>query len=590
MIFTRSLCIAAALLLAGCGEAAPEPPPLARAQTALERGDGMGAEIALRDLLAAGVPPAELAAYLGEAELLQGNRAEARRWLSRRQFAAGTEARGHHMLGRLAMQEGDLAAAGEAFDRALAAAPDAARVWVDIGRLRYRGGEQKQAIAASRKALALDPADPEALLFRAQLVRDSEGLSAALPLFERGLQTAPESPVLLAEYAATLADLGRARDSLAAVRRLAEVDPRNPRVFFIQAVIAARGGDYDLARGLLLRSGDLDREMPAAMLLSGVIDLENANFASAAQTFDRLAVVQPDNARVRQLLARTLLLGGNHRELVHRFEARAGSPYLAQLVGRAYEKLGDRAKAAPYLDLAAQTLSGSPAAIPAATPLAVAQSRGIAQGSDALSIVRGLIGARQPAEAAAKAAAFAARYPGSADAIGLAGDAAFAAGDPRAALERYARAGQIRRPWPAAKRQAAALFTLGDAAGVERLLSDYLAGDPANAEAAALLARSAYLRGDFSRAGVLIDHALRNGGDRDPMLHALRAEIALREGADDRALAHAAEAYRLQPMNPAAARTLAVALAGPDGVKFARAEAMAAKARALAGETVLARR
>ena len=186
--------------------------------------------------------------------------------------------------------------------------------------------------------------------------------------------------------------------------------------------------------------------------------------------------------------------------------------------------------------------------------------------------------------------AFAARYPGSADAMGLAGDAALAAGAPRAALARYVAAGEVRRPWPLVKRSAIALQALGDSAGAERLLAEHLAGDPGNAEAAALLARSAYSRGDFARAGVLLDHAFATGAGRDPILRSLRAEIALRLGDQPVALAQAARAYRLQPLSPVAAGMLSTALAGREGETLARAEPMAAKARALAAGRTLARR
>lgn len=558
MTCTGKLALVAAIALAGCGDPAPDSGPFERAQAALARGDGLGAEIDLREMLAAGVPRAELAAWLGEAELLQGNTAEARRWLGRGEFAPASVGRGFHMLGRLAMREGDLPAAGAAFDRALQATPDDPALWVDIGRLRYRGGEQIQAVVAGERALALGPENPQALLFRAQIVRDSQGTAAALPLFERALALEPDNAELLAEYAATLGDLGRAKDALAVIRRLAAVDPRNPRVFFLQAAIAARGGNLDLARSLLLRSGDLGRGMPAAMLLSGLIDLEGGNHASAAQMFERLARMQPDNRRVRHLLARSLALGGSHRELIHRFADAADSPYLAQLVGRSYEALGERALAAPFLDRATRPLSGNPSALPGATPLGVAAARDMAKGSDALALVRALIVARKPTQAKATAGQFLSRFPGSADAMGLAGDAALATDNPRAALARYGAASQVRRPWPLVKRTAVALIALGDSLAAERLFAAHLAGDPANAEAAALLARSVYLRGDFARAGALLDHAFANGAGRDPTLHALRADIALRAGTTEAALAQTARAYRIQPMNPAADAMLAL--------------------------------
>jgi predicted Zn-dependent protease len=579
MISTRKLAVAAALALAGCNSAAPDAPPETRAAAALAQGDGATAEFALRDMLAAGTPKRDLAAALGEAELLQGNLPEARRWLGPGQFSQATAAHGFRMLGRLALAEGDLAGAGKAFDRALALAPRDPKLWVDIGRLRYRGGEQAQAIAAADKALAAGPHQPEALLFRAQLRRDASGGAAALPLLERALKSDPDNADVLAEYAATLGDLGRASDMLAAVRRLAEADPGNPRVYFLQAVLAARAGQDDLARTLLLRSGDLDRQMPAAILLSGVIDLEAGNSASAAQAFDRLARMQPDNRRVRLLLARALALSGSDRELTRRFAAVAAapgaSPYMMQTVARAFEAQGDRAHAAFYLDRAALPPLGRPVSLSGATGLAVAEQRGSSDGSDTLSLVRGLIAAGQSAQALSQAEAFRHRYPGSADAMGLAGDAALAARNPQLALARYSAAARIRRPWPLARRTAAALAMLGRSGEAERLVAAYLAGDPNNAEAALLLARAAYLRGDYARAGPLAEHALAHGAGRDPAARALRALVALRQGDGAHARSEAERAYRLQPLAATPARALATVLGGSSGAP------LSTKARAL---------
>lgn len=513
MTFTRSLAPALALVLAGCGGGGSQPPAADDWRAALHAGDGVGAEIALKRELERGAPVAALAPYLGEAELVQGDLREARRWLGEGAFAPEVTAHGFHMQGRLRLREGDLAGAGKAFDRALTSTPDNPEVWVDVARLRYRGGEQAQAVDASRKALALGPDNPAALLLRAQMVRDAGGNAAALPLLERGLQAAPDNPDLLSDYAATLGELGRAKDMLAAVRRLAAAAPGDRRPLYLQAVLAARAGNAELARGLLQRSGDLDREMPAAILLLALVDLDNGNPASAAQGLDRLLRRQPDNQRVEALLAHSLAAAGNERELIARLAGRAHGRYLALLVGRAYEATGDRAKAAPYLDRAFAAPSGvRVVALPADRPLDVASLRGTVDGANTIALVRGQITAGRKGEARATAAQWLRSFPGSADALGLAGDAAMAASDERGALRHYRAAAAIRRPWPLTKRMAAALEAAGDPAAAEALVAAHLAGEPNNAEAAALLSRSVAARGERTRAKLLADHARARGG------------------------------------------------------------------------------
>ncbi|MFX8418090.1 hypothetical protein ABTL59_19520, partial [Acinetobacter baumannii] len=86
----------------------------------------------------------------------------------------------------------------------------------------------------------------------------------------------------------------------------AEVDPKNPRPLFLQAVLAARAGKVDLARAILLRTGNALRDMPAAILLNGVLEYRAGNVNLAVELFGRLARMQPDNLQVRLLLARAL--------------------------------------------------------------------------------------------------------------------------------------------------------------------------------------------------------------------------------------------------------------------------------------------
>ena len=149
----RFFCVAgAALALSAAAAAVPASDDLAKAAEAIERGDGIAAEVAAQRALDAGTPRSEVAALLGEAELLQGDLGDARGWLAAGEFSAATRERGFHALGRLALEEGDLAGAVEAFDRALQAGGGSARLWVDIGRLRYLGGQHHLAVEAAPRA------------------------------------------------------------------------------------------------------------------------------------------------------------------------------------------------------------------------------------------------------------------------------------------------------------------------------------------------------------------------------------------------------------------------------------------------------
>lgn len=508
MIFRREAALALTLLLAACDGSRASESESRDWRSLLASGDGAAAEGALRDELAKGGRPAALAPYLGEAAILQGDLADAQYWLTGGEFAPTSAAHGFHMLGRLRMLQGDLPAAGRAFDRALADRPENPDIWTDIARLRWRGGEQVEALAAAERAVRSGPRNSRALLLRAQLARDAHGNAAALPLIQRGLAVAANDPDLLFEHASTLGELGRAIDMLAATRRLSEAAPGDKRALYLQAVLAARAGDNDLARSLLQRSGGEQDATPAALLLLALLDMETGNYASAAQGLDVLSRRQPDNRRVEALLARALALGGSHRELIARFGNRADTSYLATLVGRAHEALGERGRAAVYLDRA--TAGGG-------LKLEVPTARGTGM----VGQVRSAIANGRTGDAVQAARRNLAEHPGSVDALTLAGDAYLASGDARTALGLYRKAATVRRTWPLVRRMAVAMDRSGDRDAGTGLIAAQLAGEPSNADAAAFLGRRLLDAGKEQQAGALLDRAMEIGRN-DPVLARLR--------------------------------------------------------------------
>lgn len=568
--------------------------PLARAALAIERGDGIAAEVAAREALRAGTPEEAVTAYLGEAALLEGDVDEARQWLAGGRFDATSAPRGFHALGRLELAAGDFGAAARAFDRALQSGGGTARLWVDIGRMRYLGGEQHLAADAAARALALDPEEPQALLFQGKLIRDSQGFAAALPWFAGAVERLPEDIDLLGEYAATLGELGRYKDMLRVARRMVEIDRAHPRAYYLQAVLAARAGKDDLARRLLWRTDNAYSGTPAGMLLEGVLEYRSGNAALAAGKFDELARRQPDNAAVARLLGRALLEAGDASEVIGRFgpsaERPGASPYVLTLVARAYEQLGRRDLAAPLLDRAAL---GPDRAL---RPLPVSEEGELAiyrWGDDpgrpdvAVQVLRKMLSEGRGADAAAYAQQLRERYPGSADIEVLIGDVALLSGDPAAALQSYRSAGEVRKTAALAERMAAAQHLLGRSREVEETFARYLAEHPAERSVAARLGRLAAAQGNWQAAAALLGHASRlAGGRNDPHLLADLAQAQLEAGDPAAALASAREAYRLQRASPRATSALAAALqaSGEGG------DVLLAKARRMAGEPALALR
>jgi cellulose synthase operon protein C len=523
---------------------------LHKARAALLRGDGIAAEADLRRALADGASKPDVAADMGEAFIQQGQHEKAREWLASGQFDPTQAGRGWRLLGMLERLDGDLAASGKAYDRALALTPNDPQMWVEIGRLRYQGGEHLLALDAADRALNVGPDHPR-----------------ALPLFEKALVTTPNDLLLLSGYAASLGELGRATELLVVTRKMVAIDPRHPQAFYLQAALAARAGQTDLARAMLNRVGDRLDQVPAAMLLHGALELEAGNANAAAQHLTKLAELQPSNQRAQELLARALYEAGDYQQLFGRFGVLAdradASPYLLGILGRALEEQGDRAAAAPLLDRAAGAVA--PELVPGyeretASDLAPRWSANPVSAGLSVSYVRSLLTAGDRAGARRVADRFLELRPGSAEALGLVGDTELLLGQGGPAFERFAASAKVRFNDQLALRTVIALERAGRADQGPSLVARYLAIYPGSRLMARIAANQAFAAQDWPRARFLLENLRLRGGNRDAGLLADLSLAQLRSGDADAALQTAERAWQIAPASPFSALTRALAL------------------------------
>jgi len=560
--------------LTSAGQAAPPSGAtlLAKARAAIARGDGIDAEARLREAQAKGASRNDVAALMGAAYLAQGDRRKAREWLASGQFDPDQTAYGLTTLGRLERFDGYPEAARKALDQALAMAPEDPVIWVEIARLHYVEGDHVRALQAVDRAAALGPAHPRALELKGQVVRDQWGLAASLPWFEAGLTRAPDDVSLLGEYAATLGDLGRASEMLAITRRMLEIDPRNPRAYFLQAVLAARAGNTTLARALMNRTRRQLDTVPTVMLVNAVLELRAGNPDVAVAILEKLAQRQPANQQVQMLLACGLAMAGEHKYLVDRFSAAARHPgapvYLLTLVGRAHEALGQRDRAAFYLDRAVFV-----------TP---AFSVSVAEGSR----VGALLASGRLAEAQALAESQRAQQPGSAVFQTTAGDVQLALGRGAAAYERYQLAARIRFSEDLALRMIEALLQAGEERQARNLAETYLARNPGSRRIMHLAAGMAAQSGQWTRARKLLEYLADRGGGGDARLLADLSLTMLRSGDAPAASQVARQAWQVQRANPTVAQAWGMALAR-QGTSPGTAKALLAKARTIMGDNPL---
>jgi cellulose synthase operon protein C len=537
---------------------------LAQARTYLLLGDGAAAEDELKRANALGLAEAETAHLMAHALLLQG---QAERAVAEAAKAGPANAAyGHRMAGRAWQALGRMEDAAQAFDRALAAAPNDGALWADIGRFRRDTGEVAGAIEAADRAVALDPRNVEALILRGELTRNQYGLAAAVPWFDRALDIDPENLPALIERAATLGDLGRTRDMLADTRRILSVSPGHPAAYYYQAMLAARGRDYELARSLYRRTGGAFDNRPAAMLLAGTIELGAGNAALATRPLQRLLEAQPGNVKARRLLGSAQWRSGDAAAAVRTLRPLADRPdadaYTLSVIGKAYARLGDEAAAARYLARAAAPRPSALAALE--NPLADGEIETLRRTAERqpnsapaqVALIRALLGRGLGPEALQRARRLLAANRGTPDAYVLVGDALAIQGDYAAAVSAYRSAANLAFNEPVALRLVEALRNSGDQRGASQVLALFLQQNPQNV-AATIVAADANLQARrWPEAIALYERARRRLGDRDATLLNNLAWAYAESGDYERAVPLARRAWQLEPRNPATADTL----------------------------------
>lgn len=525
------------------------------ARTQLQLSDGVGAEAELRRALDAGLDPKLSRHLMAHALLLLGEPGKAL------DEAEKTDPRfrpyGLRIRARALAALGDNAGANAALAEAVRIAPRDADAWTDMGRFRSAIGDLAGAIEASERAVRLDPRNIDALVLRGELVRTQYGLVAALPWFERAFERDPRYHDALIEYAATLGDAGRSNDMLAATRRALAVRPGSGEAFYLQSVLAARAGNYDLARSLLQRAGGID--VPGALLLGGTLDIEAGDNEQAIGKLRQLVGMQPMNIQARKLLAVALLRTDAARNAIDMLRPVAdrpdADPYVLTLVARGFERIGDREAAARFLDRASRPGSVASGSFSADEGFAVAGAEAQRRPNDPSAVtplLRALIDRGDRGAALARAQQVAAANPGAAGAHVMLGDMLMLIQRYGDAAQSYSRAATLRYDEPTMLRLVEAYDRAGRRSDASNALALFLSQNPANVAALRLSAQWQLAGGDNDAAIDTLEALRARLGDRDAALNAELSAAYAAAGEKESAERWGLAAYLLAPANPAA--------------------------------------
>lgn len=534
---------------------------LARSQIAL--GDFRAALTTVERARAAGIDPGETRDLAAEAAVGMGDTGRALDETAAGDIPERLFAEAARVRGKALALDGDTGGAAQLYGESLELDPDNPRLWVDLGYFRRDTGEIAGAIEAADRAVELAPQMQAALLLKGRLARSQYGPAAGLAWFDRAVARDDIDSAARLERAATLGELGRMRSMLADARAVLERDPGNPDALYLQAVLAARAGEDDLARRLIELTEGAREAMPGMRLLTAALDLRAGNHQSAIRELEALLAQQPSNRDARRLLGAARFAAGDYRAAYWALEPLLSRPdagtYELILAGRAEERAGEFESAYRLLERAARGGRSSAGALGSGAPdparLAVIEGEAMSGAADEqVALIRAWLALGRTADARSLAARLAEQNPGAPQAHILHGDTLGQEGRVAAAAAAYARAANIRFTAPVALRLVEALERAGASEEAARALALFRSQNPREVTTAMLSARRNLAAGRWRAAAALLEQLRGQLGDRDAALLADLARARHELGQRDIARALARRAYRLLPMNAAVTR------------------------------------
>ena len=173
------------------------------------------------------------------------------------------------LLGELGRVSEALAAAGSARTRF----PEAASVAAAEGAIAYLAGDAARGDAATARALALDPGDPTPLRKRCEFRASTHAWKSAREACEAYLQARPDDGDVTFVYGVVLTGSGDSAGAIAALRRAAELDPKDFRPPNNLAELLAAEGDTASALEAAQRAYRLSDGHPAVADTVGTLYL-----------------------------------------------------------------------------------------------------------------------------------------------------------------------------------------------------------------------------------------------------------------------------------------------------------------------------
>ena len=324
----------------------------------LKKADGLSAEKEFLRSIELGKPAGEVALDLSQAYLILRKYEEVLELVDPETAEGDDKAQAYLFLGMAhqGLQQQDKAL--EYLQKGAELKTNDDNIIVGIAQIYNFKQEFEQSEEMVDKALALNPKNARALMLKGELVHRREGPAKSLDYFANALQYEPNNINAMIKKAGVLFDLKRDEEALEVLESVFKLIPRHPTANYLAAVIYARKNDTDKATEYLDRGGvPLDKFEPALML-RGVLNYSQQNYAQSIYYLSRLVDLNPGHTVGRRLLGASLIRQGDPEQAVKVLtpmaEAGTAGSVVYALLGSAHLKLGDYEKGTEYFEKAVE--------------------------------------------------------------------------------------------------------------------------------------------------------------------------------------------------------------------------------------------
>ena len=324
----------------------------------LGNGEAANAELEFGEALRLGVNRAEVAVPLARALVAQGKQAQVFDDTRLRVAGLPPAVQSQLLLVRAAASSdtGDMRAALKSIEESRSISPGVADSWLAEIPIRIRTRQFTEALVAADQAIKFNPDSSEAVYQKGSILHVQGQIQAALVLYEQSLKLDAGNVEARLARAGILLDLGREKDALTDVNELFLLAPFEPRVFYLNALLAERRGDLAAAKaGLKDVTEMLDpvpiefiRFRPQALMLNGMAHFGLNEYEKAKPYLEYASRLQ-QNSPLTKMLAQVAIAEPNVGRAVELLEnylkARPGDGQALLMLASAHMSQGRHAKA-----------------------------------------------------------------------------------------------------------------------------------------------------------------------------------------------------------------------------------------------------